>query len=602
MRPKDHGHSVGTVVHIVCPYCGKEFRGDATTSGVRSNYRRHLLTHTGERPCACPYCSAAFATSSNLRRHISLLHSQQLTPTNGPQATEVADDGDIPFAELALPAAVATGSTGSSSSIAPRQGRRKTHQQAAAGGEASPSTASATEQSLDGVEGDAVSTRPPPKPSVAFVCEDCELEVSSRPKLNRHKRYYCPFRDDIFVDPVQDAVERYRAEHALLQHEEAGSSATEAEEDDAEDGEEASSCSSSAFAGDDAVRCCSGPSFPSRRRRQQQRKRASALSLTENEKTYLTRVAAQSGLKFVEDAYASDSGSGSEESEGEETEDSAYSSFSSTSSAGDRHDRTPPRGSAPSSPRPKATPSPSLAPLSPRGTPLHGPLPPLGRLSLPSSRPQHSSEVEEGDLLHSTQATPGTTVVGGAVAAAPSNPRKRRSHSRSNAEEAADGVNPGEDLLHVHFHRRRSGHRRERHILQKRLRAQEGALLGLTNSPLRRPRQQHRREASTRAEASSTQQRSQAQVAPIVLSEHLLARADLLTMRDRRTGHADSVGVSSELVCPYCDDFTSFSHAHLLTRHMRRVHPVEAARNAARATERSAAHNSDDGDATDLPE
>lgn len=39
-----------------------------------------------------------------------------------------------------------------------------------------------------------------------FTCPDCELDVSSRTKLRRHQRYYCPFREDVFADPLADAV------------------------------------------------------------------------------------------------------------------------------------------------------------------------------------------------------------------------------------------------------------------------------------------------------------------------------------------------------------------------------------------------------------
>ncbi|EPY20217.1 hypothetical protein AGDE_14793 [Angomonas deanei] len=39
-----------------------------------------------------------------------------------------------------------------------------------------------------------------------YTCEDCGIEVSAQTKLNRHKKFYCPFRESAFSDPFLDAV------------------------------------------------------------------------------------------------------------------------------------------------------------------------------------------------------------------------------------------------------------------------------------------------------------------------------------------------------------------------------------------------------------
>ena len=53
-----------------CPYCGKMFQGTW-------HLRRHLRTHTGERPFCCPYCPYRATQSGDLKRHVNGMHREQ---------------------------------------------------------------------------------------------------------------------------------------------------------------------------------------------------------------------------------------------------------------------------------------------------------------------------------------------------------------------------------------------------------------------------------------------------------------------------------------------------------------------------------------------
>ncbi|CAD2221260.1 Zinc finger, C2H2 type, putative [Angomonas deanei] len=46
----------------------------------------------------------------------------------------------------------------------------------------------------------------PAQLKTVYTCEDCGIEVSAQTKLNRHKKFYCPFRESAFSDPFLDAV------------------------------------------------------------------------------------------------------------------------------------------------------------------------------------------------------------------------------------------------------------------------------------------------------------------------------------------------------------------------------------------------------------
>lgn len=54
-----------------CPHCGRFF-------GRPVDLGRHLRTHTGEKPFACPHCAFRSAQSGNVYRHIKMKHPEFL--------------------------------------------------------------------------------------------------------------------------------------------------------------------------------------------------------------------------------------------------------------------------------------------------------------------------------------------------------------------------------------------------------------------------------------------------------------------------------------------------------------------------------------------
>lgn len=52
-----------------CSLCGKSFQSP-------KDLRRHILTHTGEKPYPCPYCSHRAALKGNLKVHVITVHGK----------------------------------------------------------------------------------------------------------------------------------------------------------------------------------------------------------------------------------------------------------------------------------------------------------------------------------------------------------------------------------------------------------------------------------------------------------------------------------------------------------------------------------------------
>lgn len=55
-----------------CPACGKAFRG----RNRHQNLQQHMLTHTGERPFACPHCPYTARQKPHMKGHILRLHPE----------------------------------------------------------------------------------------------------------------------------------------------------------------------------------------------------------------------------------------------------------------------------------------------------------------------------------------------------------------------------------------------------------------------------------------------------------------------------------------------------------------------------------------------
>ncbi|CAG9570737.1 unnamed protein product [Danaus chrysippus] len=83
---------------VSCPYCHRKFPWS-------SSLRRHVLTHTGQKPFKCPHCPLLFTTKSNCDRHLLRKHggsakailAEPIPDTITPQNNESRSVPERPF-------------------------------------------------------------------------------------------------------------------------------------------------------------------------------------------------------------------------------------------------------------------------------------------------------------------------------------------------------------------------------------------------------------------------------------------------------------------------------------------------------------------------
>ena len=57
--------------HLACPYCQKTF-----LKKWHADAKKHIRSHTGEKPFECPLCGQTFSQKSNCNTHIRKFHPE----------------------------------------------------------------------------------------------------------------------------------------------------------------------------------------------------------------------------------------------------------------------------------------------------------------------------------------------------------------------------------------------------------------------------------------------------------------------------------------------------------------------------------------------
>ncbi|KAG8341481.1 hypothetical protein ERJ75_000251600 [Trypanosoma vivax] len=210
------------VLTMRCPHCNYVSTRDVGSNGG-THYRRHLLTHTKERPYKCEFCCAGFTTNANRLRHIVRVHEMLYETSRmrdcpaGDHVTFSLGCSSTRFTEVDKGAdtSVNTGATRDSTfPFAKGQLPRGYHP---VGGPSLPTVPIPSSTSPEPIEcgghtfhtahgsGGSSDTLAGVLIGATCVCPDCEKELSSSAQLKRHLRCYCPFREDVFTQYSEDS-------------------------------------------------------------------------------------------------------------------------------------------------------------------------------------------------------------------------------------------------------------------------------------------------------------------------------------------------------------------------------------------------------------
>ncbi|XP_074655716.1 zinc finger protein 711-like [Tubulanus polymorphus] len=97
-----------------CPFCHK------VVSSSASNFKRHVLTHTGSKPYKCPYCQTFFSRPESCQRHIRAVHALK---TTGPKFACALSVVETSYCPVTKPPKVKKPPPLANSTMAPPVGR-----------------------------------------------------------------------------------------------------------------------------------------------------------------------------------------------------------------------------------------------------------------------------------------------------------------------------------------------------------------------------------------------------------------------------------------------------------------------------------------------